>query len=76
MFELLGARADEGVVRQCVEKNRFEKLAKRSVGQEDSRSFFRKGIVGDWRSVFTEEDRRIYEEIAGGTLLDMGYSLT
>jgi len=75
MFELLGARADEGVVRHCVEKNRFEKLAKRSVGQEDSRSFFRKGIIGDWRSVFTEEDRRIYEEVAGGTLLEMGYSL-
>jgi glycosyltransferase involved in cell wall biosynthesis len=75
MFELLGARSDDGVVRQCVEKNRFERLAKRSAGQEDSRSFFRKGIVGDWRSVFTKEDRRIYEEVAGDTLLNMGYSL-
>lgn len=73
LFELLGARSDDEVVRRCVEKNSFEKLARRSAGQEDSTSFFRKGVAGDWRNVFTEGDRRIYEEIAGETLAAMGY---
>lgn len=75
MFELLGARSDDEVVRRCVERNRFEKLARRSAGQEDSASFFRKGVVGNWRSVFTERDREIYEEVAGETLREMEYSL-
>jgi glycosyltransferase involved in cell wall biosynthesis len=75
MFELLGARSDEATVRRCVEKNSFEKLARRRTGQEDSSSFFRKGVAGDWRGVFTEQDRRIYEDIAGDTLQEMGYSL-
>ena len=75
MFELLGARSDEATVHRCVEKNSFEKLARRRTGQEDSSSFFRKGVAGDWRGVFTEQDRRIYEDIAGDTLQEMGYSL-
>lgn len=75
IFELLGARADEEVVRHCVEENAFEKLAKRPKGQEKSGAFFRKGIAGDWRRVFTDHDRRIYEEVAGETLRAMGYQL-
>jgi len=75
MFDLLGARSDDATVSRCVEKNSFEKLARRKVGSEDSASFFRKGVVGDWRGVFTDRDRQVYEEIAGGTLREMGYSL-
>lgn len=75
MFELLGARSDAGTVSRCVAKNSFEKLARRRSGQEDSSSFFRKGVTGDWRGVFTERDRKIYEDVAGDTLREMGYSL-
>jgi glycosyltransferase involved in cell wall biosynthesis len=75
IFELLGASADDETVSRCIESNDFERLAERSQGQEDSGSFFRKGVAGDWRNVFTESDRRIYEEIAGETLLRMGYDV-
>lgn len=75
IFGLLGASADEVTVARCVEQNRFEKLAKRSKGQEDAGSFFRKGVAGDWRGVFTPRDREVYEDIAGVALLDMGYPL-
>ena len=75
IFRLLGARADNKTVGQCIEKNRFEKLANRPKGQENSASFFRKGVAGDWRNVFTERDREIYEQVAGETLLKMGYPL-
>jgi glycosyltransferase involved in cell wall biosynthesis len=75
IFELLGATADEETVSRCIASNAFERLAKRSQGSEDSGSFFRKGVAGDWRNVFTERDRQIYEEIAGRTLLEMGYDI-
>ena len=75
MFGLLGANSDDATVSRCVEKNSFEKLARRKAGSEDSASFFRKGVAGDWRGVFTERDRQIYAEIAGDSLRQMGYSL-
>jgi len=75
VFEFLGARADDGIVYRCIEENSFEKVAGRPRGQEDGKSFMRKGVAGDWRQVFTERDRRVYERVARDTLLEMGYSL-
>jgi glycosyltransferase involved in cell wall biosynthesis len=75
VFDLLGARADEEVIHHCVQKNRFEQAAGRPRGSEESASFFRKGVAGDWRAQFTPQDRKVYEQVAGQTLLEMGYSL-
>ena len=70
----LGADADEEVVGRCVESASFERWSKgRKRGQEDSTALLRKGVVGDWRAVFTEEDRRVYKEVAGRTLIELGY---
>ncbi len=75
VFELLGAQADEVTVGRCVENNSFERAAGRPKGSEHSESFFRKGVAGDWRTRFTERDREVYEQLAGQTLVEMGYSL-
>jgi sulfotransferase family protein len=75
VFEFLGARADDDIIRWCVEENSFEEWAGRSRGHEDGSSFFRKGVAGDWRRVFTDRNRRVYENIAKDTLLEMGYPL-
>lgn len=75
MLDLLGARSDPEAVSRCVEKTSFEKVARRSQGQEDAGSFFRKGVAGDWEGVFTPRDREIYEEVAGETLNKMGYEI-
>jgi glycosyltransferase involved in cell wall biosynthesis len=74
-FELLGARSEPDVVNRCVQNNIFEKAAGRPRGSEESASFFRKGVAGDWRNRFTQQDRETYEQVAGQTLLQMGYSL-
>ena len=34
---------------------------------------YRKGIVGDWRNHFTEDHRRIFKQVAGDTLIRLGY---
>ena len=74
-FELLGAQSDEDVVRRCVQKNSFERAAGRPKGSEQSESFFRKGVAGEWRNLFTNLDREVYEHIASQTLVEMGYPL-
>jgi hypothetical protein len=74
LLEFLGAKADEETVRRCVEAASFERLSKgRKRGEEDVTSFFRKGVAGDWRNVFTERDKEIFKEEAGELLIELGY---
>ena len=75
VFDLLGADSDKDLVRHCVQKHSFESAAGRPQGSEDRESFFRKGVAGDWRNLFTERDREVYGQIAGQTLVEKGYPL-
>ena len=70
----LGADAGGTAVRGCIEAGSFVKQTKgRGRGQEDSSSFFRKGVAGDWRETFTDRDRQIFKQEAGDLLLQLGY---
>lgn len=51
----------------------FERQTGRSAGQEDRRSFLRKGVVGDWRNYFGPEAREVFDRYAGEELLMLGY---
>ena len=74
LLEFLGAGSDEGAVKRCVGSASFERLSKgRDRGQEDAASFFRKGVAGEWKHVFTRKDRRIFKEEAGELLIRLGY---
>src|ERR671921_761823 len=70
----LGADTSEKALQQAVGSASFEKLSKgRQRGQEDTSSFYRKGVAGDWNNYFTERDREIYKEEAGELLIRLGY---
>jgi hypothetical protein len=73
VLEFLRARRGEGIIERCIQRASFERVSNRRPGEEDSESFFRKGVVGDWKSVFTERDRKIYEDLAGDQLAETGY---
>jgi hypothetical protein len=75
LLDALGADARPGPVARCVERASFERFSGgRVVGTEDSMAFNRKGIVGDWKSVFTPQDRALFEEEAGDLLAELGYA--
>jgi hypothetical protein len=70
----LGADTREKAVQQAVRSASFEKLSRgRERGQEDTSSFYRKGVAGDWANYFTERDKEIYKEEAGELLIRFGY---
>ena len=73
VFELLHARRGDAIVERCIRASKFERVSNRRQGEEDPDSFFRKGVAGDWRSVFMDRDREIYEQVAGEQLTEMGY---
>ena len=51
----------------------FERQAGRQPGEENKRSFLRKGVVGDWRSHFSPEAREAFNRYAGDELILLGY---
>lgn len=40
----------------------------------DNRSFFRRGIIGDWQNYYTKEQENIFLNLAGTTLRKLGYT--
>jgi sulfotransferase family protein len=42
-------------------------------GEENKRSFLRKGVVGDWRNQFSLEAREVFDRYAGEELILLGY---
>jgi sulfotransferase family protein len=73
LLRFLGADDAETAARRCVELTSFERMSKRKRGQEDSSSFFRKGVAGDWKTVFNEDDKRTFKAVAGDLLIELGY---
>ena len=74
MARFLGADARRGTSARCVDRARFERYSDgRPAGVEDSKSFARMGVVGDWKDVFNERDRLLFEDEAGDLLAQLGY---
>ena len=74
LARFLGADTRKDTVQQAVSSASFERLSKgRERGQEDTSSFYRKGVAGDWKNYFTERDKEIYKEEAGELLIELGY---
>jgi hypothetical protein len=74
LLDFIGADSDEKTVRRCIRRSSFRKLSKgRRRGEEDPTSFFRKGVAGDWKNVFTEKDKQIFKEETGDLLVQLGY---
>jgi hypothetical protein len=75
MLEFLGADSSAASIRQCLEAGSFESLSKgRSRGEEDRSSFFRKGIIGDWKNQFDAEATEAFDREAGALLSELGYA--
>lgn len=61
-------------IRKIVHANNFAKLSGgREPGQSDDRSFYRNGISGNWKSVFTEKIKTIYKQKVGDFLIEFGF---
>ena len=74
LLDFLGADASGDVVRSCAEAASFEKLSKgRARGEEDSKSFFRKGVAEDWKNYLNPEQVKRFDQLAGGMLRRLGY---
>lgn len=70
---LTGAPLEDMRAQEIVETHSFSRQAKRKPGEEDSKQYLRKGIVGDWKNHFTAETREMFAKHAGAQLIKLGY---
>ena len=71
--ELTGRELGPVRAAEIAEEFSFERQAGRRSGEEDKRSFLRKGVVGDWRNQFGPEAREVFDSHAGKELVLLGY---
>ncbi len=64
---------DKERLKAVVQKFSFENQTKRTKGEESTKSFLRKGIKGDWKNYFQEEEKAAFKEYAGDLLIQLGY---
>ncbi len=60
VFRKLEVEIPETLIREAIDIFSFNRMAKRNAGEENQKSFFRKGIVGDWVNHFSQEDISYY----------------
>ncbi len=73
LVESLGHEPNTGRIERVVDKYSMKNMTGRDPGQEDSKSFIRKGIVGDWKNHFTPESAQVFHDLAGDVLIELGY---
>ena len=74
VLQFLGLDASPEIVSACVDACDFGSLSGgRERGQENLKSHFRKGIVGDWRNHFDADTLAMFDAEAGELLDALGY---
>jgi Sulfotransferase domain len=74
VLSFLGVDNSPRLVKSCIELNTFQRLSGgRKSGEENADSFFRKGVAGDWRNYFSQENVETFKQIANKDLITAGY---
>ena len=68
-----GEVAEPRLIDRTVAHFSMENLTGRKSGEEDTSSFVRKGIAGDWKNHFTREAAEVFDHYAGEALVLAGY---
>jgi len=67
-------KIDRSKLRDVVEENKFDNVTMRKKGEENRKSFYRKGIIGDWYNHFNQPKyKSIIKDEVGSYLIDYGY---
>ena len=71
--ELAGEELSPEEASAIADEFSFERQSGRPSGEENSESFLRKGVVGDWRARFSPQAREVFDRYAGEELILLGY---
>jgi hypothetical protein len=73
-FHFLGVTTEGAIVQNSLERNTFQRTAKgRKPGESNVDSFYRKGIVGDWKNHFSSSNKEVFKAISNHALVKFSY---
>lgn len=64
---------NEEHLKAVIQKFSFENQTKRKKGEENTKSFLRKGIRGDWKNFFDEKEKEAFKKYSNDLLIKLGY---
>jgi hypothetical protein len=74
LYRWLGVDAADAIIDRVIEQSSFERNSGgRKRGEADNTAEWRKGISGDWKNYFTEDDKAIVKSAVGTLLMELGY---
>lgn len=76
ILDFLQFDVDEATIERVVADNSFTKSSGRATGVEDRTSFFRRGTAGEWKEVFTPDQREKFASQMEDLVVALGYEPT
>lgn len=73
LVQLNEEQVDIAKVKSIVNRFSFKNQTNRKPGEEDTKSFLRKGIAGDWKNHFSPKACQVFDHYAGKELIHLGY---
>lgn len=72
-LEILNINAVYKKIDEAIEDNTKNRFSKKLDNICKSNTFVRKGVSGDWKNYFTEDNKNTFKEAAGDLLVELGY---
>ena len=74
ILQFLGQDHSPDIVDECISANSFQQWSEgRTQGQEDPKSFYRKGVVGDWKNHLDDNTVATFRKHLGPVMTELGY---
>ena len=74
VFTALQIEVPDQIIQEAVEIFSFRKMSGRKEEEENKSSFYRKGIIGDWRNHFSPDDKDYFSKKAFIVMSRLGYT--
>ena len=73
VLDELGLTVEDAELQHAIDANTKAKLRQALDKAHKYNTFIRKGIAGDWKQYFNAENVRVFKELAGDALIQLGY---
>lgn len=73
VLDFIDIKVENKKIQSIVDKYSFKNQTSRVPGQEDKKSFLRKGISGDWKNYFNKESAHLFDKYYGDVLIALEY---
>jgi hypothetical protein len=75
-FNFLDFNIEQKKIESIIENNSFSKVTGRKRGKSDNTKFVRKGISGEWKTIFNKEQKLLFNKISEDIIRKLGYKPT